>query len=77
MKTMTIASTDIMELVQVNNEQVVTNSLKVADVFEKEHRHVLDSIRQILAAENSAARFFCETGGVCGESDNDQRTNRS
>lgn len=61
MKTMTIASTDIMELVQVNNEQVVTNSLKVADVFEKEHRHVLDSIRQILAAENSAARFFYET----------------
>ena len=61
MKTMTIANTNIMELVQVDNEQVVTDSRKVADVFEKDHKHVLDSIRQILAAENSATKFFYET----------------
>lgn len=61
MKVITIANTDINELVQVENEQVVTDSRKVAEVFGKEHKHVLDSIRQILVAENSATKFFYET----------------
>lgn len=43
------------------NDQVLTNSLLVAEKFEKEHKHVLDTIRQILAAENSATKFFSET----------------
>ena len=43
-----------------NEEKLITTSLKVAEVFEKEHRHVLDAIRN-LAAENSAAKFFNET----------------
>ena len=38
-------------------ERLITTSLKVAEHFEKEHRHVLDAIRN-LAAENSAASFF-------------------
>ena len=38
--------------------QLVTSSQIVAAYFDKNHRHVLDSIRQILAAENSAAKFF-------------------
>lgn len=38
----------------------ITTSLKVAEKFEKEHRHVLESIRN-LAAEKSAAKFFRET----------------
>lgn len=38
-------------------ERLITTSLKVAEHFEKEHRHVLDAIRN-LAAENSAANFF-------------------
>lgn len=41
-------------------EKLVTTSLNVAEVFEKEHRHVLDSIRN-LVAEKSAAKFFHET----------------
>lgn len=41
-------------------EKLVTTSLKVAEVFEKDHRHVLESIRN-LAAEKSAAKFFRET----------------
>lgn len=41
-------------------ERLVTTSLKVAEVFEKDHRHVLESIRN-LAAEKSAAKFFRET----------------
>jgi Rha family phage regulatory protein len=61
MKVMTIANTDINELVQVENEQVVTDSRKVAEVFEKEHKSVLRSINEILAAQNCAAKFFYET----------------
>ncbi len=41
-------------------EKLITTSLKVAEKFEKEHRHVLDAIRN-LTAENSAASFFTET----------------
>jgi len=61
MKVMTIANTNINELVQVENEQVVTDSRKVAEVFEKEHKSVLRSINEILAAQNCAAKFFYET----------------
>lgn len=43
-----------------NEERLITTSLKVAEVFEKEHKHILDTIRN-LTAENSAAKFFNET----------------
>ena len=37
------------------NDQVVTTSLKVAEVFGKEHKHVLDAVRRLMrSAENSA-----------------------
>ncbi len=61
MKVMTIANTNIDELVQVDNEQVVTDSRKVAETFDRPHKDVLESVRGILAAENSATRFFYET----------------
>lgn len=48
------------ELVKIENDQVVTTSLIIAEKFEREHKDVLDSIRQILVAENSAAKFFFE-----------------
>lgn len=41
-------------------EKLVTTSLKVAEHFQKEHKHVLENIRK-LAAEKSAAKFFKET----------------
>lgn len=41
-------------------EKLVTTSLKVAEHFEKEHKDVLESIRN-LVAENSAANFFTLT----------------
>ena len=41
-------------------EQLVTSSLKVAEKFGKEHKHVLDAIREILVAENSATKLFHE-----------------
>ena len=49
------------DLVSIDNNQVVVSSRNVAEHFEKEHRHVLESIRGILAAEKSAAKFFFET----------------
>ena len=71
MKVMTIANTDINELVQVENEQVVTDSRKVGEVFDKPHKTVLRSIENIIteaknglsdnSAQNCAQSFFYET----------------
>ena len=45
----------MLNLVHIRNGQAVTSSRTVAEVFEKEHRHVLASIKDILvSAENSA-----------------------
>nr|DAI46475.1 MAG TPA: regulatory protein [Caudoviricetes sp.] len=41
-------------------EQLVTDSRKVAEKFGKLHKDVLESIRNILVAENSAVNFFKE-----------------
>jgi len=50
------------ELVIVNGDtkQVVTTSLKVAEVFEKKHKHVLEAIHKLedMRAENSAGSMF-------------------
>lgn len=50
-----------MNLVEVRNNQVVVSSKKVADRFNKLHKDVLENIRNILAAENSATKFFQES----------------
>ena len=44
-------------LVIMHDQQAVTTSLKVAEVFDKQHKHVLDSIEN-LVAQNSAAKSF-------------------
>lgn len=49
------------KLVFIQNAQTLTTSLKVAETFGKEHKHILVSIREILAAENSTAKFFEES----------------
>lgn len=45
------------------NDQVLTTSLKVSEVFGKEHKHVLESVRELIkgCAENSADPMFAET----------------
>lgn len=43
------------ELVIMHDKQVVTTSLKVAEIFKKEHRDVMEKIRN-LTAENSAVK---------------------
>ncbi|WP_270388096.1 Rha family transcriptional regulator [Megamonas funiformis] len=46
--------------VELRNNTLVVSSKRVADDFNKEHKHVLDSIREYLTAENSAVKnwFF-------------------
>lgn len=48
---------------QGQNNQALTNSLLVAEKFEKEHKHVLDAIREAVkgCAEFSADPMFVET----------------
>lgn len=45
------------------NDQVLTNSLLVTEKFGKEHKHVLDAIRELIqgCAETSADPMFVET----------------
>ena len=42
-----------LNLVEIKNHQAVTSSIVVAEVFNKEHRNVIQSIEDI-KAENSA-----------------------
>lgn len=50
------------ELVIIENEKAVTTSLKIADVFGKKHKHVLENIREVIrSAENSTNEMFCES----------------
>jgi anti-repressor protein len=43
----------------MHNKQAMTTSLRVAEVFGKDHKNVIQSIEN-LAAEKSAAKFFAE-----------------
>lgn len=49
------------QLVVINNNQIVVSSKDIAEHFGKDHKHVLESIREILVAENSATKFYQET----------------
>ena len=54
---------NFINLVETKNNQVLTNSLKVADKFDKKHCHILDKVRelidQITLTENSG-NLFCK-----------------
>ncbi len=52
---------DDNELVIMQNDQPVTTSLKVAKVFHKDHKHVLEAIRN-LTAQNSAVKSLVAVG---------------
>lgn len=51
-------------LVEIQGNQVVVASRKVAEHFEKLHKHVLDTSLKILSAENSADKFFKEVSYI-------------
>lgn len=48
-------------LVEIRNNQVVVSSRQVAEKFGKQHKDVLENVRNILVAENSATKFYQET----------------
>ena len=48
-------------LVEIKNNQVVVSSRQVAEKFGKQHKDVLENIRNILVAENSATKFYQES----------------
>ena len=49
------------QLVVIQNNQIVVSSKDIADHFGKPHKDVLENIHNILAAENSATKFYQET----------------
>lgn len=48
------------KLVIMHDEKVVTTSLKVAEIFEKEHRDVMKSIRNLTAQNFAVKKMFVE-----------------
>lgn len=52
------------ELVFLEKDQVVTDSLTIADVFEKEHRRVLQDIRELGCTEEFRQRNFVQSSYV-------------
>ena len=49
------------QLVVIQNNQIVVSSKDLAEHFGKQHKDVLENIHNILAAENSATKFYQET----------------
>lgn len=45
----------------INNGQVVVSSRQIADNFEKEHRHVLETIRNLTAENSTVKSMFYES----------------
>lgn len=48
------------ELVIMHDKQVVTTSLKVAEIFKKEHRDVMEKIRNLTAENSAVKKMFVE-----------------
>ena len=48
------------ELVSIKREQVVCDSLQVAEKFGKRHKHVLDSIYKLMAENSAVLKMFFE-----------------
>ena len=48
------------DLVIMHDKQVVTTSLKVAEIFEKEHKHVMEAIRKLTAENSTVRKMFVE-----------------
>lgn len=60
------------ELVFSSGSKVLTNSVLVAKKFGKEHKHVLESIRKIMTAENSAVLGMFEESNYLNEQNKKQ-----
>lgn len=51
-------------LVKIENSQEVTNSLLVAEKFNKNHRDVMRSIRDLLSSAQNCAHLFIESSYI-------------
>lgn len=49
------------DLVRINSNQVVTDSRSVAEHFEKQHKHVLEAIDNLVAENSATKNMFYET----------------
>nr|DAZ71446.1 MAG TPA: regulatory protein [Caudoviricetes sp.] len=47
-------------LVIMHDKQVVTTSLKVAEIFGKEHKHVMETVRKLTAENSTVRKMFIE-----------------
>ena len=54
------------KLVKVNDGQIVVESRKIAEHFDKQHKHVLDAIENIKAENSAVTPMFCETTYTAG-----------
>lgn len=48
------------DLVRIDNQQVVTDSRNVAEHFEKQHKHVLEAIDNLVAQNSATKSMFLE-----------------
>ena len=48
------------DLVIMHDKQVVTTSLKVAEIFGKEHKHVMETVRKLTAENSTVRKMFVE-----------------
>ena len=49
------------ELVIMKNQQAVTTSLQVAEVFGKKHQHVMEAIRKLTVENSTVKKMFVES----------------
>ena len=54
------------KLVKINDGQIVVESRKIAEHFDKQHKHVLDAIENIKAENSAVTPMFCETTYTAG-----------
>lgn len=55
-----------MNLVEVRNQQAVTSSQLVAEVFKKQHKHVLEAIEKVKAENSAVTTMFYESTYTAG-----------
>ena len=54
------------KLVKINDGQIVVESRKIAEHFDKQHKHVLNAIENIKAENSAVTPMFCETTYTAG-----------
>ncbi len=56
----------MLNLVEIRNQQAVTSSQLVADVFKKQHKHVLEAIEKVKAENSAVTTMFFESTYTAG-----------